>query len=40
VFFIIGAGLALMRSRTKSIYPPMLMHAGFNGIGVIGGLFN
>lgn len=40
VFFIIGAGLALMRSRTKSIYPPILMHAGFNGIGVIGGLFN
>jgi membrane protease YdiL (CAAX protease family) len=40
VFFVIGAGLALMRSRTKSIYPPMLMHAGFNSIGVIGGLFN
>ena len=40
VFFIIGVGLALMRSRTKSIYPPILMHAGFNGIGVIAGLFN
>jgi membrane protease YdiL (CAAX protease family) len=40
VFFIIGAGLAFIRSRTKSIYPPVLMHAGFNGIGVIGGLFN
>lgn len=40
VFFIIGVGLALMRSRTKSIYPPVLMHAGFNGIGVIAGLFN
>jgi membrane protease YdiL (CAAX protease family) len=40
VFFIIGVGLAFMRSRTKSIYPPVLMHAGFNGIGVIGGLFN
>jgi uncharacterized protein len=40
VFFIIGAGLAFMRSRTKSIYPPVLMHAGFNGIGVIAGLFN
>jgi membrane protease YdiL (CAAX protease family) len=40
VFFVIGVGLAFMRSRTKSIYPPILMHAGFNGIGVIGGLFN
>ena len=40
VFFVIGAGLAFMRSRTKSIYPPILLHAGFNGIGVIGGLFN
>lgn len=40
VFFIIGAGLAFMRSRTKSLYPPVLMHAGFNGIGVIAGLFN
>jgi membrane protease YdiL (CAAX protease family) len=40
VFFIIGVGLAFMRSRTKSIYPPVLMHAGFNGIGVIAGLFN
>lgn len=40
VFFVIGAGLGFMRSRTKSIYPPVLMHAGFNGIGVIAGLFN
>ena len=40
VFFVIGAGLAFMRSRTNSIYPPILLHAGFNGIGVIGGLFN
>jgi membrane protease YdiL (CAAX protease family) len=40
IFFIIGVGLAFMRSRTKSIYPPVLMHAGFNGIGVVGGLFN
>jgi membrane protease YdiL (CAAX protease family) len=40
VFFVIGVGLAFMRSRTNSIYPPILMHAGFNGIGVIAGLFN
>jgi CAAX protease family protein len=40
VFFVIGVGLAFMRSRTKSLYPPVLMHAGFNGIGVIAGLFN
>jgi membrane protease YdiL (CAAX protease family) len=40
VFFVIGVGLAFMRSRTKSVYPPILMHAGFNGIGVIAGLFN
>jgi membrane protease YdiL (CAAX protease family) len=40
VFFIIGVGLAFMRSRTNSIYPPVLMHAFFNGIGVIAGLFN
>jgi membrane protease YdiL (CAAX protease family) len=40
VFFVIGVGLAFMRSRTKSIYPPVLMHAGFNGIGVIAGVFN
>jgi membrane protease YdiL (CAAX protease family) len=40
VFFVIGVGLGFMRSRTKSLYPPVLMHAGFNGIGVIAGLFN
>jgi membrane protease YdiL (CAAX protease family) len=40
VFFIIGVGLGFMRSRTKSLYPPVLMHAGFNGIGVIAGVFN
>jgi membrane protease YdiL (CAAX protease family) len=39
VFFIIGVGLGFMRSRTKSLYPPVLMHAGFNGIGVIAGVF-
>lgn len=40
IFFIIGIGLAFIRSRTTSIYPALLMHAGFNGIGVIVGLFN
>jgi membrane protease YdiL (CAAX protease family) len=40
VFFIIGLGLGFMRSRTKSLYPPVLMHAGFNGIGVIAGVFS
>ena len=35
VFFAIGAALAFVRSRTKSIYPCMLMHGAFNGIQVI-----
>lgn len=35
VFFAIGAALAFVRSRTKSIYPSMLMHGTFNGIQVI-----
>jgi membrane protease YdiL (CAAX protease family) len=32
VFFVIGAALAFVRSRTGSIYPAMLMHGAFNGI--------
>lgn len=40
IFFIIGVGLGLIRSRTGSIYPPVLLHAGFNGIALIGGLLN
>jgi membrane protease YdiL (CAAX protease family) len=40
IFFIIGTALAVVRARTNSIYPPILMHAGFNGIGVIAGVFN
>jgi membrane protease YdiL (CAAX protease family) len=40
VFFIIGVGLALIRSRTGSIYPAMILHICFNGFGVIAGLFN
>lgn len=40
IFFIIGTALAIVRARTNSIYPAILMHAGFNGIGVIAGVFN
>jgi membrane protease YdiL (CAAX protease family) len=40
IFFIIGAGLGFLRSRTGSLYPAFLLHAGFNGIGVVAGLFN
>jgi CAAX protease family protein len=40
VFFIIGVALAFIRARTDSIYPPIVMHAGFNAIGVIAGVFN
>jgi membrane protease YdiL (CAAX protease family) len=37
VFFVIGAALAFVRSRTASIYPAMLMHGVFNGVQLIGG---
>jgi membrane protease YdiL (CAAX protease family) len=37
VFFVIGAALAFVRSRTESIYPAMLMHGTFNAIQLIGG---
>jgi membrane protease YdiL (CAAX protease family) len=40
IFFIIGVGLALLRSRTGSIYPAMILHICFNGFGVIAGVFN
>jgi membrane protease YdiL (CAAX protease family) len=40
IFFIIGVGLGFIRSRTRSIYPPVLLHAGFNGIALIGGVLN
>ncbi len=40
VFFVIGAGLAYLRYRTDSLYPPILVHMAFNGlqlvIGVLG----
>jgi membrane protease YdiL (CAAX protease family) len=34
VFFVIGAALGFVRSRTASIYPAMLMHGVFNAIQV------
>ena len=40
IFFIIGVGLGFIRSRTESIYPPLLLHAGFNGIALVGGVLN
>jgi membrane protease YdiL (CAAX protease family) len=40
IFFIIGVGLGFIRSRTGSIYPPVLLHMGFNTIALIGGLVN
>src|SRR5262245_36284510 len=39
IFFIIGVGLALIRSRTDSVYPSMILHICFNGFGVIAGVF-
>jgi membrane protease YdiL (CAAX protease family) len=40
IFFIIGAGLGLIRSRTRSLYPAFLLHAAFNGVALIGGVLN
>jgi membrane protease YdiL (CAAX protease family) len=40
IFFIIGVGLGYIRSRTESIYPAVLLHAGFNGTALVAGLFN
>jgi CAAX protease family protein len=31
ILSLFGMGLALLRSRSASIYPPMLLHAAFNG---------
>jgi membrane protease YdiL (CAAX protease family) len=38
VLFVVGAGLAFLRWRTKSVYPPILLHASFNGIGLLAGV--
>jgi uncharacterized protein len=40
IFFIIGVGLGFIRSRTESIYPALLLHAGFNGVALVGGVLN
>lgn len=40
IFFIIGVGLGFIRSRTESIYPALLLHAGFNSVALVGGLVN
>jgi uncharacterized protein len=38
VLFVIGAGLAFIRWRTASIYPPIILHGCFNGIGLLAGV--
>jgi membrane protease YdiL (CAAX protease family) len=38
VIFVFGCGLAFLRSRTKSIYPCMLLHALFNAFGLLVGI--
>lgn len=40
IFFIIGVGLGFIRSRTKSLYPALLLHAAFNGIALAAGVLN
>jgi membrane protease YdiL (CAAX protease family) len=40
IFFVIGVGLGFIRSRTASIYPPLLLHAGFNGLALVAGVLN
>ena len=39
VFFVIGAGLAYLRYRTDSLYPPLIVHAAFNGLQLVIGVF-
>jgi membrane protease YdiL (CAAX protease family) len=38
VLFLIGAGLAFLRWRTGSIYPAIILHASFNGVGLLVGV--
>jgi uncharacterized protein len=40
IFFIIGAGLGFIRSRTGSIYPALLLHAAFNGLALAAGVLS
>lgn len=35
ILIVFGAGLAVVRSRTDSVYPGMAVHAAFNGIALI-----
>jgi membrane protease YdiL (CAAX protease family) len=35
ILIVFGAGLALLRSRTDSVYPGMFVHAAFNAIALI-----
>jgi uncharacterized protein len=32
ILSLFGMGLAWLRERTNSIYPPILVHAAFNGV--------
>jgi len=40
IFFVIGVGLGFIRSRTNSIYPAFVLHAGFNGLALVAGVLN
>jgi membrane protease YdiL (CAAX protease family) len=40
VLFVIGAGLAFLRWRTGSIYPAIILHASFNGVGLLVGVLS
>lgn len=35
ILVVLGAGLAYLRSRTTSVYPPVLLHSVFNAIALI-----
>ena len=35
VLIVFGTGLAFLRSRTRSIYPGMILHATFNGAALL-----
>ena len=35
VLIIFGTGLAFLRSRTRSIYPGMILHATFNAAALL-----
>jgi membrane protease YdiL (CAAX protease family) len=35
VFALFGGGLAYIRARSESVYPGMVVHGLFNGLGLI-----